>query len=244
MASRQSNALPSAPVLVVSPHFDDAAFSCAALLSRDEPTDVLTVFTRAPNPPRRGWWDEKCGFRDSSEAVAVRRREEHAALAGDARRLDVADLVERQYLDGARDPEDERRLTTAVSNWLAAEERGAVALPVGAGWRPRWLPGRVLERLVARRGPFPHEEHLWVRDTVLRALPANIPLLLYEELPYLWAGRGRWKARSVDVNVDRERKARRIAAYATQVPHMSPPGRRLDDPEALPPSERYWVLTA
>lgn len=231
-------------MLVVSPHFDDAAFSCAALFARAAPTDVLTVFTRAPDPPRRGSWDERCGFRDSSEAVAARRREELTALSGDTRRLEFAHLVERQYLDGARDPDDARQLAAAVATWVAEEERGSVALPVGAGWNPRWLPGRVAARLVERRGPPPHGEHIWVRDTVLAALPPETAVLLYEELPYLWAGRGRWKAPAVDVEVDRERKASRIAAYESQIAPLSPPGRRLDDAAALPPTERYWLPAA
>jgi hypothetical protein len=44
------------------------------------------------------------------------------------------------------------------------------------------------------------------------------------------------------VPIDREAKARRIAAYDSQIPFMSPPEGRLDSPEVLPPTERYWQL--
>lgn len=33
------------------------------------------------------------------------------------------------------------------------------------------------------------------------------------------------------------------AVVASQVPHISPPGLEVDDPELLPPFERYWLLT-
>ena len=43
---------PAGPLLLVSPHLDDAALSCAALLERDEPITVLDVFTLVHEPDR------------------------------------------------------------------------------------------------------------------------------------------------------------------------------------------------
>ena len=78
-------------------------------------------------------------------------------------------------------------------------------------------------------------------------------MLLYEELPYAWGGRAEravadaarpWGLNPAEIRlpVDRIAKARRIGAYASQVPHFWGDGRRLDDPDALPPVERYWRL--
>ena len=50
------------------------------------------------------------------------------------------------------------------------------------------------------------------------------------------------RAHVEEVPVDRERKAERLAAYSTQIPHLSPPEGRLDSPKVLPPTERYWLL--
>src|SRR5436305_1067911 len=62
------------PLLLVSPHPDDAALSCAALLARVEPIDVLTVFAGSPDPPSQGSWDRVTGFVDSTESSGDGRR--------------------------------------------------------------------------------------------------------------------------------------------------------------------------
>lgn len=244
---------PSGALLVVSPHFDDAALSSSALLDRGEPVDVLTVFSGAPEPPRQGWWDERCGFASSAESVPARRLEDENALAPDGHRLHLLDLLEVQHFDGPRRAEDAVRIADAVRDWLAEATGGTVALPAGAGWAPYWLPPRVAKKLREPRGPEPHHDHIFVRDAVLGAQLDEAPLVLYEELPYLWGGsatraarraaRGHgYRAQREIVPVDRERKARRLAAYTSQIPHISPPEGRLDSPATLPPSERYWRL--
>ena len=244
--------VPAGPLLIVSPHADDAALSCAALLDRGEPVDVVTVFMGQPDPPQRGWWDEVCGFASSAESMPARRREEQAALGPGGHHVRFLDLLEGQYLAGARSGEDAGRVAAPVAGWLAANPGGAVALPAGAGWAPRWLPRDLARRLREPRGPEPHIDHAFVRDAVLREVH-GARFLLYEEFPYVWGGSGAraarhaaettgYRARSQEEPIDRARKARRIAAYASQVPHLWPPAGRLDAAEVLPESERYWLL--
>jgi hypothetical protein len=244
---------PSGALLVVSPHFDDAALSCAVLLDRGEPVDVLTVFAGAPEPPQRGWWDERCGFASSAESVPARRREDEKALAPGGHRIRVLDLLELQHFDGPRPAADADRIAEAVRGWLAEMDGGTVALPAGAGWAPRWLPPRLAKKLREPRGPEPHQDHVFIREALLPAKLEGASLVLYEELPYLWGGSAARAARRAAsahgyraqleiVPVDRERKAKRLAAYTSQIPHISPPEGRLDSPAVLPPSERYWRL--
>lgn len=215
-------------MLLVSPHCDDAALSCSALLERREPVDVLTVFGGSPEPPRRGYWDERCGFADSAEAVRVRREEELRALAG--HRVTFLELLEDQYLDGPRAPADASVIEQAVARWT-----GLVAAPAAAGRTGR------LARL--RRSWVPqHPDHVFVRDAVLRA--AHGPVLLYEEFPYARTGTGRGPrgAQLLVLPVDRVAKARRISAYVSQLPYLGSPDEAFDRPEALPDEERYWRL--
>lgn len=249
------NALPPrGPLLVVSPHFDDAALSCAAVLDRGEPVDVLTVCAGAPEPPRRGWWDERCGFATSAESVPARRREEERALGPDNHRLILLDLLERQHFEGPRAESDGERIVRAVRDWLAEAGAGTVVLPAGAGWTPRWLPPRLAQKLREPQGPEPHDDHVFTRDALLRAELGEFPLVLYEELPYLWGGSAERAARRAAlahgyriqvevVPVDRERKAARLASYTSQIAHLSPPAGRLDSPSTLPATERYWQLS-
>jgi hypothetical protein len=244
---------PSGALLIVSPHFDDAALSCAALLDRGEPADVLTIFSGAPEPPRRGWWDERCGFASSAESVPARRREDENALGPDGHRLHLLDLLERQHFEGERPAEHAVPIADAVRDWLVESGGGTVAMPAGAGWAPYWLPPRVAKKLREPRGPEPHHDHVFVRDALLGAGLDGAQLILYEELPYLLGGSAAraarraarahgYRAQREIVPVDRDRKAKRLAAYTSQIPHISPPEGRLDSPATLPPSERYWRL--
>ena len=248
---------PPGPVLIVAPHQDDAALSCAALLERFDPVDVLTVFTGLPATPRRGHWDVECGFADSHEGLALRNEEERRALAPVTRSLELLGLVESQHLDGPRPESDRDRLAERVLAWAAHEgPSGSVALPAGAGWRPGFVRAQLVRRGLARQpGPRPHSAHEYVRDVLLDAVGGKpVTILLYEELPYRWGGAGNaaaWRvarerglhATPFELEVDRRTKAERIALYASQVPHISPPGGRIDDPATLPPYERYWQLT-
>ncbi len=210
---------------------------------------MLTVFSGGPDPPQQGYWDERCGFADSDEAVRVRRAEELAALTPGGHRVTFLGLMEGQYL------EQQRGATDAEAIASAARARGdaLVAVPVGAGRPPRALD-RLLGRVAPRGTPVaPHPDHLFVRDAVLGAVDG--PVLLYEDFPYLRSRAGDRaaadaalqfgrRAELLTFEVDREAKAARISAYASQLPHLAGPDERFDRPELLPPVERYWVLSA
>ena len=73
-------------VCVISPHLDDAVFSCGDLLAAcaDAPnrSTVLTVLAGLPPPSiSLTWYDERCGFETSDEAVRTRWTEDDNALA-------------------------------------------------------------------------------------------------------------------------------------------------------------------
>jgi LmbE family N-acetylglucosaminyl deacetylase len=247
-------------LLIVAPHPDDAALSCAALLERIEAADILTVFAGAPNPPRQGWWDLRCGFASSGESVQARRDEESKAFAGTAHGLEFLELLDEQYATSPRPAEDADAIEDAIRKWAAGSPSATVALPAGAGWTPNWwrtLLGRIRPSRLAPRqpGPRPSNDHVYLRDAGLSALgeKRQIEILLYEELPYLFGGSAEEQARRAAqtvgrhaeplvLQVDRERKARRLAAYTSQIPQISPPGSSLDEPLALPAVERYWRL--
>ena len=253
LRDRMTVGLPQGRLLIMAPHLDDAALSCAALIARSEPVDVLTVFAGEPDPPQRGDWDRITGFASSAESIPARLAEEQEAFAGTHHRLSTLRLLELQYVDEPRPRVEARVVAEAIRAWVA-EGDGTVAIPVGAGWRPGRLRSR-LERYWPPRLPAFHPDHVFVRDAALAGLrdQPRAPVLLYEELPYRFGGRAEREAARVSTaagreaelivaTVDRTAKAKRIANYASQVPHLTVDGARLDDAGALPRDERYWLL--
>ena len=247
--------LASGPLLLVSPHLDDAALSCAALLGREQPADVLIVFAGDPDPPRQGSWDRVTGFANSAESMPARRAEERAAFAGSRHRLHLLDLLEWQHLAGPRPAADGERIAAAVMRWHERNGGGVVALPAGAGLTPGRLRARLRRTARARIWPTQHPDHVFSRDAALQVLVPleDVQLVLYEEFPYSrvkdaddvasrLARRYGLAADCIGVRVDRDAKAARIGIYATQVPHLVIDGRRVDRAQDLPPEERYWVM--
>src|SRR5580765_515812 len=58
---------PTGPVVVLSPHLDDAVLSCWSVLRGPEPVQAVNVFAA---PPRTGFvtrYDRICGAHDSGE---------------------------------------------------------------------------------------------------------------------------------------------------------------------------------
>lgn len=211
------------------------------------------MFAGAPVPPQRGWWDVETGFPDSEASVDARRTEDAAAFAGTPHRLTYLELLELQH-QPERTRVDCDTIGKAVADWLERNPKGTVALPAGAGCSQariaRWL--RRLRR--EQCSPPQHIDHLNVRNAALRALhEMDGSVLLYEEVPYLFgcpadreveraAAAGGWRVEPFSVEIDPARKAERIAAYASQIPHISPAAGRLDDASVLPERERYWFL--
>jgi LmbE family N-acetylglucosaminyl deacetylase len=71
----------SSALFIVSPHYDDAAFSCGMLLAAHPGSTVVTVFGGAPAVPMSTSWDRSSGFLHSDEAIRARRLEDRRALA-------------------------------------------------------------------------------------------------------------------------------------------------------------------
>jgi LmbE family N-acetylglucosaminyl deacetylase len=150
-------------LLTISPHLDDAVFSCGDVLAAHPGSVVVTVFAGIPSsPPALTDWDAACGFLDSRAAVPIRRREDHGALQILQARAVWLDYPDNQY-GGTPDISD--LLQPLMS--LVLE------------WHP--------QRLLVPLGLF-HSDHLLASDTLLevfrRSADARLSCHAYEEVPY------------------------------------------------------------
>ncbi|SAK96023.1 LmbE family protein [Caballeronia arationis] len=67
-------------ILVISPHFDDAVFSCGAWIASNSNAVVCTVFAGCPDTRVATDWDHQCGFSDARQAMRERIAEDDRAL--------------------------------------------------------------------------------------------------------------------------------------------------------------------
>jgi LmbE family N-acetylglucosaminyl deacetylase len=150
----------AAPCFVVSPHLDDAVFSCGMFLASRPGAVVCTVFCGAPEPPMQTPWDASAGHRDSSEAMRARIAEDERALA-----IVGAHGVRLPFLD---------------SQYGATPAVEEVARALGDAWR---RSGAAM--LVAPLG-LHHSDHILVSDAcrLLCRREGLAQALVYEDAIY------------------------------------------------------------
>jgi LmbE family N-acetylglucosaminyl deacetylase len=119
-------------VLVLSPHFDDAAMGAGHLLLAHPGSTVVTVFggppARYPEPPSD--WDALGGFRTGDDVVARRREEDAAGLAVLDARPHWLEFVDHQYLEPEERAEP-AEIATALSVVIDDAQPTAVCVPMG-----------------------------------------------------------------------------------------------------------------
>lgn len=224
-------------VVVVSPHFDDAAMGAAYLLFAHPGSKVVTVFGGFPPayPEVVTEWDADGGFEPGDDVVAVRREEDRAAMEVLGAEPVWLDFPDHQYLAPAERPEPRD-----VAPWLAAAvadaEATAVFLPMGLG-NPDHVATHDAGLLVRQQMP----ELAWFcyEDAGYKHLPG---LLSWRVAKLLKSGT--WATPAiVPYEIDRERKRRGIFCYTSQIPPLEREhalSERLD--RDVP--EQHWRLAA
>jgi LmbE family N-acetylglucosaminyl deacetylase len=223
---------PAPRVFVVSPHFDDAVFSCGGLLAAHPDAIVCTVFAAPPDAPLRTAWDLQCGFSDARSAVRARTLEDDAALAV----LDAVP-VRLSFVDGQYGVSPQRdRITQAIGDALRDSDADMLLMPLGLF----------------------HSDHVLVHDACRQVLHAHPGLAcvgyedaLYRRMPGLVQRRLAelasagivatpacpWFAHGIDTQRQSLTKREAVSAYASQLRAFGPHG--YDDVFA---PERYWTL--
>jgi LmbE family N-acetylglucosaminyl deacetylase len=122
------------PLVVVSPHLDDAVLSCSGLIASVPGTTVITVFAGFP-PGYPGVlqngitaWDEASGFRVGDDVVAIRRDEDRAALGHLGGVPLWLDFVDSQY---TTEPATPAMIASGIAFGLAGLRVQTIAFPLG-----------------------------------------------------------------------------------------------------------------
>ena len=137
------------PVVVISPHLDDAVFGCGALLAGHPGSVVVTVFAGRPQRYETlTSWDERCGFARGDDVMAARRAEDDAALSVlDARPIWL-DFLDAHYAP----PPAVDTVADALERCIDATGLSEVIVPLGL-WHSDHVLTSDASLLVLRRRP-------------------------------------------------------------------------------------------
>jgi LmbE family N-acetylglucosaminyl deacetylase len=228
-----------ARVVVVSPHFDDAALGAAHLLTSYPGSTVITVLGGRPPsyPDEVSSWDAAGGFVAGDDVVAARREEDRAAVASMGATPVWLEFPDHQYLAPDQRPTPSQ-VAPALRRAIAELEPSAVFLPMGIA----------------------NPDHVLTHDAGLQARAALIDQGVdlhwfayedagYKHLPGLLAWRisklfrsGLWPTPAVvPVQPDMGAKRRAIGLYASQVAPLERDHLLSERLDANVP-EPYWRL--
>jgi LmbE family N-acetylglucosaminyl deacetylase len=170
-------------LIVLSPHFDDAALSCGGLIFEQVrqgiQTEIWTIFAGNPPPGPLSEFAKQnhslWGLTGGAETVAMRRAEDEEAasrLGADLVHFDIPDCIYR------RSPQGEFLYTeTVITSPHPADRRlpGRVARAVRSGLRKS-------DMLLCPLGLGSHVDHILVRQA---AESLRRPLSYYADVPYV-----------------------------------------------------------
>lgn len=216
--------------IVVSPHLDDAVFGCGRWLAAHPGATVVTVFAGVPGDAgQRTDWDVRSGFERADEAMAMRRREDRAALDLLGASTCWLDFCDGQYGQSTTPA----AIAAALRSLLRHAEPEELLLPLGLFHPDHRLVHEAALLALAESPPLVVPIVLGYEDALYRALPG----LLQQRLSALHGAN--IEATSVEPAVDRDPAAKRqaVACYASQLPMFS--AATLAD---LSRPERYWRL--
>ncbi len=208
------------PILVLSPHLDDAVLSCGGLLLQHSDAEVITVFSADPPVPRP----------KALATVALpeeRRAEDACAMGKLGCSYHLADLPDAIDRVGPNEDRLYPRLSAlfgpvAVADAPVCESIVAVVTPL--------LADRLLFCPMAVGA---HVDHQLCAHAGRRLLAAGFEVLFYEDAPYVYpepgpavagdsirkaAGRLRARVSGIEnIAIDTEAKAEVVACYTSQI---------------------------
>jgi LmbE family N-acetylglucosaminyl deacetylase len=151
---------PGAPVLLLSPHLDDAVLDCWSVLTSGSALRVVNVFAGTPAAGSVSYYERLAGARDSAEHVRRRLAEDREALALAARAPVNLGFLARSHRRGRPEP-----------SFRALDSALAPHGPVSAVLAPAALGAA-------------HPDHEMVRSYALALARQGIPARLYADAPY------------------------------------------------------------
>jgi LmbE family N-acetylglucosaminyl deacetylase len=220
-------------LLVISPHLDDAVFSCGVAIAAAHDALVCTVFAGAPRDAMVTGWDTQCGFANAHEAMRARRAEDAAALDALGARHVHLGFLDSQYAGDHASTSDE--IASSLEGVIRTAPRRTLCIPLGLFHSDHDLVHRAARKL-------------WLAD-------ASLDCIAYEDALYrrmdglvqtrlsdladegIVATPISERIDTASLALHHDAKQRAVSRYASQLKAFGPNG--YDDVFA---PERFWTL--
>jgi LmbE family N-acetylglucosaminyl deacetylase len=224
-------------ILVVSPHFYDAAMGAGHLLASYPDTTVVTVLAGRPPvyPDVPSEWDALGGFKAGDDVVATRRLEDVAAMEVLGSAYHWLEFSDHQYL-APPDRPTPAQVAPVLADIINEIDPTAVFLPMGLG-----NPDHVMvhETALLVREEQPHRVWFCYEDHGYK----HIPGLLAWRVAKLLRSHP-WPTPAIVPHVpDEERKRRAIWCYTSQIPPLEKDHALTARMDGRVP-EQFWRLDA
>jgi LmbE family N-acetylglucosaminyl deacetylase len=220
---------PNESMLIVSPHLDDAVFSCGALMAMRPGADTVTVFAGIPSENQSLTdWDALAGFSNAREAMRSRREEDRKALHIFSARPHWLD-----FLDGQYEPQHaEGMLHAALMHVIHRFHPQHLFIPAGLFHSDHVIVHNVMLRL---HHDFPDTTWWMYEDALYRRIDG----LLQERLAELLRERFHATPFNLTDSIYMEMKSVGMKCYRSQMRALN---SRSDYVSDLFSAERYWKL--
>jgi LmbE family N-acetylglucosaminyl deacetylase len=220
-------------LLVISPHLDDAVFSCGAAIAAASDAIVCTVFAGIPHASIVTDWDTQCGFANAHQAMRARHAEDAAALDVLGARPLHLDFLDSQYAgDHAATPDD---IAAALADAIRTTACRTLVMPLGLfhsdhelvhrACRQAWLADESVTCIAYEDALYRRMDGLLQTRVAQLATDGIVATPVSERIDIASASR------------HHDAKQRAVSRYASQLKAFGPNG--YDDVFA---PERFWTL--
>lgn len=220
------------PVVVISPHLDDAVLGCGQLLAMHPGSVAITALA---GPPARyetvTVWDAAAGFGPGDDVIAARRAEDRAALAILHARPIWLDFLDDQYGDSP----SVARLARGLERAITATGLTTIYIPLGFFHNDHTLTHAAMLRV---RGRHPSFAWFGYEEPNYRL----VPRLQSERLRALRAAGITATPAGLSSDAGRDAKRAAVAEYRSQLRALTAPG--MPGMMDVFAAERYWRLSA
>lgn len=225
-------------ITVISPHLDDAVFSCGRLLAESRDALVITVFAGVPDPEIAApAWDIATGFSSGYQAVLARRDEDTESM----RRLGARGTW-LSFWDGQYGRSYQATDLVPVLKTILEQRGGTVLMPMGLFHPDHLLTSNaclavreafLLAQQYKEDGANDHPMNWFVyEEAIYRQRPG---LVLARLAAWKQAGLKMCAVQFPTSSV--KKKAYAVGAYQSQLPRFGA-AHRAD----MGAPERYWQL--